>query len=338
MILLPASPLPTTPERIAAAKDRAQSVGYLLGLKARKKFCPPGTFYFLERRRGDIRWTCSFDDTEFKICAGNKMICGRLVVQIFATFKVKTGRDPFATELPDLSQAFGQPYFSRDRFVAKTRAFVLKEGFTKIYRTLDFDPIQTFNFTESQFLSTGTFSTAQACADLLCAIENIMQLLHQERLPEIEKLRATKGLKVRRPYAKLSLRDLETYPVWEFASDEEDIPGQDETTLRPCLDATVRRGEGCYLLRATFTLADGTKARGFLTSVDDPARYRLMAPTVLIGKRQLPLVLSRNEDAQAKCKLWKKTHTAIFPLHFSTEMTYDGRFLSSALETFLPEA
>ncbi len=33
-------------------------------------------------------------------------------------------------------------------------------------------------------------------------------------------------LKTRMPIGMLTLEDLDAFPVWEYASDEEDVPGQ----------------------------------------------------------------------------------------------------------------
>jgi len=336
MILIPSRPLPNTESRIAITAGHAQSVASLLGLRVKKKTYSTGTFCFLERKLGNINWTCSFDDTSFKICAENKVL-GRLPVTIFAAFKVKSNRISFPTEYFELSQALGMPFFSRDQFIAKTKDFVLKNEFINILRTIDFVPVRSLNFTETQLLSSSAFSHAQACADLLLATEKIMQLLHLQRLPEIEKLLATQGVKVRKPYVKITAKDLTTYPAWEFASDEEGVEGQDETTVRPCLDSAVPRGEGCYLLRTMFVLADGTHAKGFLTAVDDLGHYNLMAPTICVGTRQISLVLGRNQDEEDKWKKWKKKPKSVFPLHFSTDIAYDGKYIVAKVDAFMTE-
>jgi hypothetical protein len=40
-------------------------------------------------------------------------------------------------------------------------------------------------------------------------------------------------LKTRKPVDKLTVGDLVAFPIWEFASDEESVEGQDETWVRP---------------------------------------------------------------------------------------------------------
>ena len=79
--------------------------------------------------------------------------------------------------------------------------------------------------------------------------------------PNIEPIR-----KVRRQVYELTLHDLDTYPVWEFGLDQEGEEGRDESTVRPYtvsgpLDPTDRM----FVVRAVFTLADGSRMRGYFT-------------------------------------------------------------------------
>jgi hypothetical protein len=72
---------------------------------------------------------------------------------------------------------------------------------------------------------------------------------------------------VRKQVYDLTLADFDVSPVWEFASDEEGVAGQDEATVRPYevsfpVDAA---GHGGPVVRAVFTLADGTNLRGYFS-------------------------------------------------------------------------
>jgi hypothetical protein len=64
----------------------------------------------------------------------------------------------------------------------------------------------------------------------------------------------------------LTLTDLNAVGVWEFVSDEEDVPGQNEATVRP-YNATppIDPGHGGLVVSAVFTLVDGTHMRGYLS-------------------------------------------------------------------------
>lgn len=49
-------------------------------------------------------------------------------------------------------------------------------------------------------------------------------------------------LKTRKPIDTLDAADLAKFPIWELASDEEDVPGRDETWVRPVDASFVRMG------------------------------------------------------------------------------------------------
>jgi hypothetical protein len=64
----------------------------------------------------------------------------------------------------------------------------------------------------------------------------------------------------------LTLKDLATSSIWEFALDEEGVEGQDETTVRPyAADGLLDSSAGMFVVRARFVLADGTLMSGYLT-------------------------------------------------------------------------
>ena len=71
---------------------------------------------------------------------------------------------------------------------------------------------------------------------------------------------------IRKQAYDLTAEDFEIYPVWEYALDEEGVEGQDESTMRPFehsgpLDTSKQQ----LFVKAHFTLADGTRFRGWLT-------------------------------------------------------------------------
>jgi hypothetical protein len=74
-------------------------------------------------------------------------------------------------------------------------------------------------------------------------------------------------LKTRKPVDELLAEDLDAFPVWEFATDDEGAPERDETWVRPVRAAHVRDFSG--RLVATFvTLANGTRQRAMLANLD----------------------------------------------------------------------
>ena len=75
----------------------------------------------------------------------------------------------------------------------------------------------------------------------------------------------------RKQIDQLTEADFDVSPVWEFASDEEGDPGQDECTVRPFrTDGPIDASSGMYVIRATFTLADGSTAVGYVTPPIEP--------------------------------------------------------------------
>ena len=72
-------------------------------------------------------------------------------------------------------------------------------------------------------------------------------------------------MKIRKPIYELTLNDVRQFPVWEFALDEEGEEGQDEATVRPCKISDALDTSD-VIVRAEFTLADGTKMFGCLTT------------------------------------------------------------------------
>lgn len=74
-------------------------------------------------------------------------------------------------------------------------------------------------------------------------------------------------LKTRKPVDQLLPEDLDAFPVWEFATDEEGVPERDETWVRPVGTARVRDFSG-RLVGTIVTLANGTRQRAMLGNVD----------------------------------------------------------------------
>ncbi len=73
-------------------------------------------------------------------------------------------------------------------------------------------------------------------------------------------------MKIRKQVYQLTLDDLSKSPVWEFALDEEGEKGQDEAAVRPYgISGALDPSDGMFVVRAIFTLADGSRLQGCLT-------------------------------------------------------------------------
>ncbi len=71
-------------------------------------------------------------------------------------------------------------------------------------------------------------------------------------------------LSTRKPINKISLADLRVFPVWEYASDEEGRPGQDETWIKPVQTAVVPAGAWSQLVAASFSVNTSAAFIGFM--------------------------------------------------------------------------
>ncbi len=72
-------------------------------------------------------------------------------------------------------------------------------------------------------------------------------------------------LKTRKPVNELRVEDLHTFPVWEFATDEEGVEGQNETCVRPVPRNQVPMGAYSQLVATDFSTAGGVQLQGFMT-------------------------------------------------------------------------
>lgn len=81
-------------------------------------------------------------------------------------------------------------------------------------------------------------------------------------------------LETRKPVTTLTLTDLDAFPIWEYAIDEEDVEGQDETWVRP-VDARGVPWRSCAIAAADFRLSCGREYRGSIdvSRLDDRPEF-----------------------------------------------------------------
>jgi hypothetical protein len=136
---------------------------------------------------------------------------------------------------------------------------------------------------------------------------------------------------IRRQVYKLTPADLERFPVWEFALDEEGEQGQDEATVRPYeasgpLDPAV----GMFIVRASLTLADGTRLKGYVTPpVQGETGLSTFQPAVVVPGGQVSfwcgmVVPSPEHISKSYALLGKASPSQVFPLRFESEVTLVG--------------
>lgn len=134
---------------------------------------------------------------------------------------------------------------------------------------------------------------------------------------------------VRKSVSKLSCADLERFPVWEFALDEEDVD-HDDTTVRPVAVAGELDPSGLLVVRARFQLADGTEMGGYLTPRPDPdPGIDSLQPVIVTARGQLlfwrgVMAPQPDEITDLYRHLGKTSDREVFPLRFSSDVPIAG--------------
>ena len=130
---------------------------------------------------------------------------------------------------------------------------------------------------------------------------------------------------IRKSVADLTLADLATSSVWEFALDEEGVEGQDETTVRPYpLNGPLDPSSGMFVARARFALADGTLMSGYFTPPEQGLTgLGTFQPIIITPTGQVAFwcgMLAPDAAAIAECyaRLGKEDASQVFPLHFES--------------------
>jgi hypothetical protein len=133
------------------------------------------------------------------------------------------------------------------------------------------------------------------------------------------------GKQIRKQVYDLTLTDLAQYPVWDFALDEEDVEGQDEATLRPLTGLLAADDFPGTVVRAKFTLADGTVLIGHMTvpgigenSIDD------FHPSIVTETSQINFLFGYTEPStEDKDKIYSllgKSAKLVFPIQLCSDV------------------
>lgn len=129
----------------------------------------------------------------------------------------------------------------------------------------------------------------------------------------------TINLRTRKPITKLTPADLETFPVWEFALDEEDVEGQDETWVRPVDSSVVPRGKYSLLVATEFHAACGRSYPGFSIVTTARGQVEIEAGRGLVGGDYLPV-----DDLDPWLSRTGLTRTELCPITFELRVLIEG--------------
>ena len=121
-------------------------------------------------------------------------------------------------------------------------------------------------------------------------------------------------LATRKPVEDISVEDLETYPVWEFAWDEEGSDEQDETWVRP-IDEAVLHERSSLCAGAAVRLANGLVYPAVLFG--EVGDFNGVALLTVEG-RVLFTVADSKGAVKASLKQLGLPHAAVFPMAYST--------------------
>ncbi len=141
----------------------------------------------------------------------------------------------------------------------------------------------------------------------------------------------------RKSVAALTLADLETCPIWEYALDEESLPGQDETTVRPCVGRTRASGVG-ELVRTRFIAANGRLMFGFAVAGGsrDPG---VAHPVIVLASGQHIGfwfgALHASREVPAAYAVLEMHSRELFPLVYRADVPVAGPPLFGELSAFL---
>ena len=151
----------------------------------------------------------------------------------------------------------------------------------------------------------------------------------------------SQGLRTRKQVYELTLHDLSTFPVWEFRLDEKGEEGRDESTVRPYaafgpLEATDRM----FVVRAVFTLADGSKMQGYFTPPGrGDASIGILQPIIVTDRGQVRFWCGTTAPGLKRLahsyELLGKEAKHVFPLQFESEVELAGGPVRGSVPGFL---
>jgi hypothetical protein len=122
-------------------------------------------------------------------------------------------------------------------------------------------------------------------------------------------------LSTRKPVDRLTVADLETFPVWEFATDDEGIKGMDETWVKPIPTTEIPTDGVAISVASVFKLNCGLVYPG-LIGCDTFAEFAVTA-VVLLTVQGRVLFLERERPEFEGLGL---RYDEVFPLQYSTRV------------------
>jgi hypothetical protein len=132
-----------------------------------------------------------------------------------------------------------------------------------------------------------------------------------------------RGLNTRKPIDQLKPQDLVAFPIWEFASDEEEVDGQDETWVRPVEETVVRKGLWSLSVAADFRTRSGAEFPG-LVSVSTAEGVELGHGAVLAHDKYIFVGSGALFDGSQVASELNLPIGDVFPLAFTLKVLVTG--------------
>ena len=151
----------------------------------------------------------------------------------------------------------------------------------------------------------------------------------------------SQDLRVRKQVYELTLHDLSNFPIWEFSVDAEGEEDQDESTVRPYNEpGPLDPADRMFVVRAIFTVADGSRMRGYFTPPDrGDASIGTLQPIIVTARGQVRLWCGTAAPGPKRLahnyELLGKDAGQVFPMRFESEVELLGGLVTGSVPGFL---
>ncbi len=134
-------------------------------------------------------------------------------------------------------------------------------------------------------------------------------------------------LKTRKPVGKLSRKDFDAFPIWQYADDEEGHEDRDETWVQPVDSTTVPRRTYCHVA-ADFVTPIEKKFFGFVTVSTLDGATDVCQGTILYRRKSLfisnPEAFGFRDSRRDLLTNLGLTKVQVFPLAFTLRVPIAG--------------
>jgi hypothetical protein len=135
------------------------------------------------------------------------------------------------------------------------------------------------------------------------------------------------SLKTRKPIDQLRIADVEAFPVWEFATDEEGNEDQDETWVRPLPGKQIPGDAYSLSVLASFTAPTGAKYKG-IVGVSTAEGFEAVHAAVLTHDNYVfipwPGMAGASKMARDAAKELGSKAKDLFPLSYRLAVPVEG--------------